>query len=52
MYYGAKGLEYKYKLIPNNATKQTTLTELKKFTKYAIQVSASSNSNTPFALNF
>ena len=40
VYYGAKGIEYKYKLIPNNSTKQTTLTELKKYKKYAIQVLA------------
>ena len=40
VYYGAKGVKYKYKLISNSATKQTTLTELKKYTKYAVQVSS------------
>ena len=40
VYYGAKGVPFKYKDIGSNATHQTTLTELKKFTKYAIQVLA------------
>ncbi|XP_059099411.1 protein sidekick-like isoform X3 [Tigriopus californicus] len=40
VYYGAKSVPFKYKLIEGNATKQTTLTELKKYTKYAIQVLA------------
>ena len=38
--YGAKGVPFKYKDIPSNITRQTTLTELKKFTQYAIQVLA------------
>ena len=38
VYYGAKGVPFKYKNIEGNATHQTTLTELKKYTKYAIQV--------------
>jgi protein sidekick len=40
VYYGAKGVPFKYKHITSNLTKQTTLTELKKFTQYAIQVLA------------
>ena len=40
VYYGAKGVEYKYKHINSNSTHQTTLTELKKYTNYAIQVLA------------
>ena len=40
VYYGAKGVPFKFKHIEGNATRQTTLTELKKFTKYAVQVLA------------
>lgn len=38
--YGAKGVPFQYKHISNNLTRQTTLTELKKYTQYAIQVLA------------
>jgi protein sidekick len=38
--YGAKGVPFKYKHIEGNSTRQTTLTELKKYTKYAVQVLA------------
>jgi len=38
--YGAKGVEFQQKTIASNVTKQTTLTELKKFTGYTIQVLA------------
>ena len=40
VYYGAKDVPYQYKHIGSNLTKETTLTELKKYTKYAIQVLA------------
>ena len=40
VYYGAKGVPFQYKHLEGNTTKQTTLTELKKYTKYAIQVLA------------
>jgi protein sidekick len=40
VYYGAKDVPFQYKNIKNNATRQTTLTELKKFTRYSIQVLA------------
>ena len=40
VYYGAKGVPFKYKDIGSNITRQTTLTELRKFTQYAIQVLA------------
>ena len=40
VYYGAKGVPFKFKHIEGNATRQTTLTELKKYTKYAVQVLA------------
>jgi protein sidekick len=39
VYYGAKDVAFKYKSIDNNVTKQTTLTELRKFTHYTVQVS-------------
>ena len=38
--YGAKGVPFQYKHITSNITRQTTLTELKKYTQYAIQVLA------------
>ena len=38
VYYGAKGVPFKYQNIKNNITRQTTLTELKKYTRYSIQV--------------
>ncbi len=40
VYYGAKGVPFKFKHIEGNATRQTTLTELRKYTKYAVQVLA------------
>ena len=40
VYYGAKDVSFKYKTIDNNNTKQTTLTELRKFTHYTVQVLA------------
>ena len=40
VYYGAKNVPFQYKEITSNVTRQTTLTELNKFTKYAIQVLA------------
>ena len=40
VYYGAKDVTFKYKTIDNNNTKQTTLTELRKFTHYTVQVLA------------
>ena len=40
VYYGAKGVAFRYKDIEGNATAQTTLTELRKYTKYAVQVLA------------
>lgn len=41
MYYGANlRLPFQYKLIPNNMTFTTTLTELRKFVQYHIQVLA------------
>ena len=40
VYYGAKDVSFKYKAIDNNVTKQTTLTELRKFTHYTVQVLA------------
>ena len=38
--YGAKGVPFQFKEITSNITRQTTLTELKKYTQYAIQVLA------------
>ncbi len=38
VYYGAKGVPFRFKTVEGNATRQTTLTELRKFAKYAIQV--------------
>ena len=38
VYYGAKDVPFKYQNIKNNITRQTTLTELKKYTRYSIQV--------------
>ena len=38
--YGAKGVPFQHKHITSNITRQTTLTELKKYTKYVIQVLA------------
>ena len=40
VYYGAKDVPFQYQNIKSNVTKQTTLTELKKFTRYSIQVLA------------
>uniref|UniRef100_T1JF76 Protein sidekick n=1 Tax=Strigamia maritima TaxID=126957 RepID=T1JF76_STRMM len=40
VYYGAKSVPRQFKDIPNNATFTTTLTELKKYIMYSIQVSA------------
>ncbi|CAB4061873.1 SDK [Lepeophtheirus salmonis] len=40
VYFGAKGVPFQYKNIGSNQTHQTTLTELKKYTEYAIQVLA------------
>jgi hypothetical protein len=40
VYYGAKEVPFKYKTIDTNVTKQTTLTELRKFTHYSVQVLA------------
>ena len=37
VYYGGKSVPFQYKNIKSNTTKQTTLTELKKFTSYSIQ---------------
>ena len=38
VYYGAKDVPFRYQDIKNNLTRQTTLTELKKYTRYSIQV--------------
>ncbi|CAG7730812.1 unnamed protein product, partial [Allacma fusca] len=40
VYYGAKNLPFQFKQISTNATFTTTLTQLKKFTQYHIQVLA------------
>merc|ERR1719266_3228743 len=40
VYYGGKSVPFQYKNIKSNTTMQTTLTELKKFTDYTIQVLA------------
>merc|ERR1719319_1336130 len=40
VYYGGKGVPFQYQDIKSNTTMQTTLTELKKFTAYSIQVLA------------
>jgi len=40
VYFGAKDVPRKFKTIDNNSTKQTTLTELRKFTFYSVQVLA------------
>lgn len=40
VYYGAKNVPFRYKQIPSNGTFTTTLTQLKKFTQYHIQVLA------------
>ena len=40
IYYGAKNVPFQYKQIPSNTTFKTTLTQLKKFTQYHIQVLA------------
>eukprot|EP00090_Calanus_glacialis_P041134 TRINITY_DN7227_c0_g1_i2.p1 TRINITY_DN7227_c0_g1~~TRINITY_DN7227_c0_g1_i2.p1 ORF type:complete len:2186 (-),score=220.82 TRINITY_DN7227_c0_g1_i2:579-7136(-) len=40
VYYGGKSVPFQYKNIKSNTTMQTTLTELKKFTSYSIQVLA------------
>ena len=40
VYFGAKNVPFRYKQIPSNLTFKTTLTELKKFTQYHIQVLA------------
>lgn len=38
VYYGAKNVPFQFKQIPSNATFTTTLTQLKKFAQYHIQV--------------
>jgi protein sidekick len=40
VYYGALNVPFRYKKVPSNATFTTTLTELRKFTQYSIQVLA------------
>ena len=40
VYYGGKSVPFQYKNIKSNTTMQTTLTQLKKFTAYSIQVLA------------
>ncbi|XP_067118957.1 protein sidekick [Centruroides vittatus] len=40
VYFGAKMVPFKYKVIENNITYTTTLTELRKYTLYSIQVLA------------
>jgi len=40
VYYGAKNVPFKYKQISSNTTFSTTLTQLRKFTKYHVQVLA------------
>ncbi len=40
VYYGAKGVSFQYKRLEGNQTMRTTLTELRKYTKYAVQVLA------------
>ena len=40
VYYGGKDVPFQYQDIKSNTTMQTTLTELKKFTSYSIQVLA------------
>ena len=40
VYYGGKSVPFQYKNIKSNTTMQTTLTELRKFTDYTIQVLA------------
>ncbi|XP_043206047.1 protein sidekick-like, partial [Amphibalanus amphitrite] len=38
VYYGYKGNDFMYKDIDGNQTRQTTLTQLRKFTRYSVQV--------------
>ena len=40
VYYGALNVPFQYKKVSSNATFTTTLTELRKFTEYSIQVLA------------
>lgn len=40
VYFGALNVPFQYKKVANNATYTTTLTELRKFTEYSIQVLA------------
>jgi protein sidekick len=40
VYYGAKNVPFQYKQIGSNSTYTTTLTQLKKFTQYHVQVLA------------
>lgn len=40
VYYGAKNVLFQYKIIESNSTFTTTLTELKKYTLYSVQVLA------------
>ena len=40
VYFGALNVPFRYKKVSNNATFTTTLTELRKFTQYSIQVLA------------
>ncbi|KAF8795300.1 Protein sidekick like protein [Argiope bruennichi] len=40
VYYGAKNVPFQYKIIESNSTFTTTLTELRKYTLYSIQVLA------------
>ena len=40
VYYGTLNVPFKYKKVSSNATFTTTLTELRKFTQYSIQVLA------------
>ena len=40
VYYGALNVPFQYKKVPSNATFTTTLTELRKYTQYSIQVLA------------
>ena len=40
MYYGAKGVAHRYERVEGNSSRSVTLTELRKYTEYAVQVLA------------